>query len=112
MLEPISENRPEKRERRRRSPACAGSGTKSLCAAGGRATQRSQILSNVELELAAGQALALVGESGSGKTTLLRLVAGLSRPTSGEVWVAGEVQMVFQDPGSSLTRLVSWSENS
>ena len=101
VLDPIPENRPEKRGREG-ALRLRGVGYE-ITSRHWRSTERTQILSNVDLELAAGQALALVGESGSGKTTLLRLVAGLSRPTSGEVSVAGEVQMVFQDPGSSLT---------
>ncbi len=59
----------------------------------------------VDLDIAAGEALAIVGESGSGKTTLLRIVAGLEHPTSGSVTLSGSggPQMVFQDAGSSLT---------
>jgi peptide/nickel transport system ATP-binding protein len=59
----------------------------------------------VDLDIGAGEALAIVGESGSGKSTLLRVVAGLERPTSGSVTLAGDggPQMVFQDAGSSLT---------
>ncbi|MCV7423863.1 ABC transporter ATP-binding protein [Mycobacterium yunnanensis] len=73
----------------------------------GRRRRRHEItaVDGVDLQIASGEALAIVGESGSGKSTLLRMVAGLERPTSGSVELAGdgEPQMVFQDAGSSLT---------
>ena len=47
------------------------------------------ILDDVGLALARGASLAIVGESGSGKTTLLGLLAGLERPTSGSITLAG-----------------------
>ena len=47
------------------------------------------ILSGVNLRVGQGETLAVVGPSGSGKTTMLMLMAGLERPSSGRVEVAG-----------------------
>jgi heme exporter protein A len=51
---------------------------------------RTAALRGVDLELAAGSSLAVLGPNGAGKTTLLRLIAGLARPSTGELEVAGE----------------------
>ena len=51
---------------------------------------RLVILDDVTLSLARGDSLAIVGASGSGKTTLIGLLAGLDRPSSGSVTLAGE----------------------
>ncbi len=48
------------------------------------------ILDRISLDVPEGEVLALLGPSGSGKTTVLRLIAGLEKPDSGEVWIAGK----------------------
>jgi len=55
-----------------------------------RGKQKVEVLHGLNLEIEAGEFLALMGPSGSGKTTLLNLIGGLDRPDSGEVVVAGE----------------------
>lgn len=54
------------------------------------AAGRLAILKGVSLEVAAGEAVGIVGPSGSGKTSLLMLLAGLERPTGGDLAVAGQ----------------------
>jgi peptide/nickel transport system ATP-binding protein len=80
-----------------------------------------EALRGVSLELWEGESVGLVGESGSGKTTLARCLVGLERPSSGQILVGtmnaserdrlstadrrrllSTVQMIFQDPYSSL----------
>jgi putative ABC transport system ATP-binding protein len=46
-------------------------------------------LHDINLSVAAGEFVAVIGKSGSGKTTLLNVLAGIDRPTSGEIAVAG-----------------------
>ena len=68
-----------------------------------------QALSDVGLSIESGERFAIIGPSGSGKTSLLKLVAGLERPTRGEIQLGGEpaeriaphlrgVAMTFQTP--------------
>jgi heme exporter protein A len=71
-------------------PCCDG---EPLLAARGlrRAFGRVRVLHDVDLTLAPGEALAVAGPNGAGKSTLLRLLAGLMRPSAGEVRVLGRV---------------------
>jgi heme exporter protein A len=51
---------------------------------------RVRILHGLDLSLRPGEALAIIGPNGAGKTTLLRLLAGLIRPSAGEVRILGQ----------------------
>ena len=70
----------------------------------------NQVLKDVDLDVYAGEVIAVVGKSGSGKSTLLRLLGGLLTATSGEVLLGGQVVLgppstvvtVFQDYGNAL----------
>jgi putative ABC transport system ATP-binding protein len=54
----------------------------------GRGSALVRAVDEVDLEVPAGQALAIMGPSGCGKSTLLHLLGGLQRPTDGEIWLA------------------------
>ncbi len=54
-----------------------------------RGGQRLAVLAGISFDIAAGEFLALMGPSGSGKSTLLNLIAGIDRPDSGSLRVAG-----------------------
>ncbi|WP_030854816.1 dipeptide ABC transporter ATP-binding protein [Streptomyces sp. NRRL S-475] len=76
----------------------------------GRGKRAVTAVDDVSLTLRRGETLGIVGESGSGKTTLGRMLVGLLEPTDGSLAFEGRphtgvnpaVQMVFQDPVSSL----------
>jgi putative ABC transport system ATP-binding protein len=68
-----------------------------------RGSERIDVLKGLTLSVPEGEFLGLMGPSGSGKTTLLNLIAGLDRPSEGEVWVGG--QMVS---GMSEGQLARW----
>jgi ABC-type polysaccharide/polyol phosphate transport system ATPase subunit len=53
-------------------------------------------LKDVSLHVRRGEALGIIGHNGSGKSTLLRIVAGLARPTEGEVYVEGRVSPLLE----------------
>jgi len=56
----------------------------------GRGAARVHILKDIDLNIGRGEAVGMVGPSGSGKSTLLMVMAGLERPDTGQVVVAGE----------------------
>jgi putative ABC transport system ATP-binding protein len=58
----------------------------------------------ISLRIGAGEAVAVMGPSGSGKSTLLNLIAGMDRPTGGEVWVGGERVDTLSEAGAARFR--------
>ncbi|MFO3724408.1 lipoprotein-releasing ABC transporter ATP-binding protein LolD [Pseudomonas sp. HLMP] len=63
-----------------------------------------QVLSGLNLELHAGERVAIVGSSGSGKSTLLNLLGGLDTPSQGSVWLAGEELSALGERARGLLR--------
>jgi putative ABC transport system ATP-binding protein len=62
------------------------------------------ILDQVNIEVSPGESVALIGPSGAGKTTLLALLAGLDRPTTGQVWLCGEDLTGMDEDGRARVR--------
>ena len=85
----------------------------------GTAANENKILEDLDLDVAAGEFVAIVGPSGVGKTTLLRCLSGLLVPKAGTVSVSGErisgphpdLAVVFQDYSRSLMPWVNTREN-
>ena len=51
--------------------------------------EKVQALKDISLQVNEGEIIALIGANGAGKTTILRVISGLVRPTSGEIWFRG-----------------------
>jgi putative ABC transport system ATP-binding protein len=68
--------------------------------------RRRTVLTGVDLELAAGDYVAVMGESGIGKSTLLNLVAGLDRPDAGSIEIDGVDLAALNDDALTALRRV------
>jgi putative ABC transport system ATP-binding protein len=62
------------------------------------------ILDHLNLNITAGESVAIIGASGSGKTTLLSLLAGLDLPSSGEIRLAGKALTTLDEDGRAALR--------
>jgi len=69
----------------------------------GREAGLVRAVDQVDMEVAAGETLAVMGPSGCGKSTLLHMLGGLDRPAGGEMWLAG--QRIDQLAERALARL-------
>jgi putative ABC transport system ATP-binding protein len=67
-----------------------------------------QALTDVSLEVGAGEAVLLTGHSGSGKSTLLNLIGGLDRPDSGRVLIDGEAVWEGHDVIDARRKLIGF----
>lgn len=68
------------------------------------AQEQVAVLRGVDLDVAAGESVALTGESGSGKSTLLHLIAGLDQADGGEVRLGDTVVTALPDPARAALR--------
>ncbi|GGJ81201.1 lipoprotein-releasing ABC transporter ATP-binding protein LolD [Pseudomonas matsuisoli] len=66
--------------------------------------QTVSVLTGVQLELRAGERIAIVGSSGSGKSTLLNLLGGLDTPSTGSVWLAGQELSSLSEKARGMLR--------
>jgi sulfonate transport system ATP-binding protein len=93
------------------APAPASSGLSIELKGASMAFDRRIVLDRLDIVVPPGQFVAVVGRSGGGKSTLLRLVAGLEKPSAGEVLIGGRpasvtggrARLMFQD-----ARLLPW----
>src|SRR6266508_2755006 len=64
---------------------------------------------DVDLSIREGEFLVLLGPSGCGKTTLLRMIAGLERPTAGEILIGGQVVNDLPPRARKIPKKVQWA---
>ncbi|MYW66774.1 dipeptide ABC transporter ATP-binding protein [Streptomyces sp. SID8379] len=96
---PKDEQTPPDQQAAEHAPLVEATGIRQVF---GRGRTAQAAVDDVSITVHRGETLGIVGESGSGKTTLGRILVGLLEPTSGDLTRRATVQMVFQDPVSSL----------
>jgi putative ABC transport system ATP-binding protein len=84
-------------------PTSAAVEARGLTRRYGEGTTAVEALRGVDIDVSAGELVAVMGPSGSGKSTLMHILAGLDKPTSGTVTIAGTEITALDD--SKLTRL-------
>lgn len=67
-------------------------------------SMRTPVFDGLDIEVHAGETVAVLGASGAGKSTLLHLLGGLDTPTAGEVYVAGQKMSALSDAARGLLR--------
>jgi energy-coupling factor transport system ATP-binding protein len=70
----------------------------------GEGGEKRDVIMGLELEVRAGERVALMGRNGAGKSTLLKTVAGLVKPVKGRLELAGEMALLTQNPSDYLVR--------
>ena len=68
------------------------------------ATSSQQVLSGIDLDIAAGEFVVVLGRSGSGKSTLLNLLGAMDRPTEGQLTIGGQRVDRLDEAGRTLFR--------
>lgn len=63
----------------------------NLCKVYGKDSNQVQALNDISFSVEKGEFVAIIGQSGSGKSTLLHLIGGVDKPTSGHIFVDGQV---------------------
>ena len=75
-----------------------------LCKTASLADGDLSLLQGVSLSIGRGESVAIVGESGAGKSTLLGLLAGLDLPSSGHIWLAGQLLTEMDEEARARVR--------
>jgi len=59
-------------------------------------TKKHQVLKNINLDISSGEAIGVIGSNGAGKSTILKLITGILRPTTGEIYINGTISAILE----------------